>query len=169
MGSPIAYFLTWRTYGSWLPGDERGWINNDETLVGRPVGTPDSVLHDRAAEVMRDRSYVLTPAGRAVVGAAISGVCEHKKWRLLGCSVRTNHVHVVVGCRETPEKALGAFKAWGTRRLREAGLAGAEQDVWGRHGSTIWLWTAEEVQSKVDYVTRLQDGAEPAVLKRRAT
>jgi hypothetical protein len=22
---PIAYFLTWTTYGTWLPGDERGW------------------------------------------------------------------------------------------------------------------------------------------------
>ena len=22
---PLAYFLTWPTYGTWLPGDERGW------------------------------------------------------------------------------------------------------------------------------------------------
>jgi hypothetical protein len=21
---PLAYFLTWTTYGTWLPGDERG-------------------------------------------------------------------------------------------------------------------------------------------------
>ena len=24
---PLAYFLTWTTYGSWLPGDERGWVD----------------------------------------------------------------------------------------------------------------------------------------------
>ena len=24
-GEPLAYFLTWTTYGTWLPGDERGW------------------------------------------------------------------------------------------------------------------------------------------------
>jgi len=23
---PLAYFLTWTTYGTWLPGDERGWV-----------------------------------------------------------------------------------------------------------------------------------------------
>src|SRR5271165_1258640 len=23
---PLAYFLTWPTYGTWLPGDERGWV-----------------------------------------------------------------------------------------------------------------------------------------------
>ena len=26
MPEPIAYFLTWTTYGSWLPGDQRGWV-----------------------------------------------------------------------------------------------------------------------------------------------
>jgi hypothetical protein len=26
MDEPLAYFLTWTTYGSWLPGDERGWV-----------------------------------------------------------------------------------------------------------------------------------------------
>jgi hypothetical protein len=23
---PLAYFLAWSTYGTWLPGDERGWV-----------------------------------------------------------------------------------------------------------------------------------------------
>ena len=26
MPDPLAYFLTWSTYGTWLPGDARGWI-----------------------------------------------------------------------------------------------------------------------------------------------
>jgi hypothetical protein len=26
MDEPLAYFLTWTAYGSWLPGDERGWV-----------------------------------------------------------------------------------------------------------------------------------------------
>ena len=24
-GDPVAYFITWTTCGTWLPGDERGW------------------------------------------------------------------------------------------------------------------------------------------------
>ena len=23
---PIAFMFTWSTYGTWLPGDERGWV-----------------------------------------------------------------------------------------------------------------------------------------------
>ena len=26
MGDPLQLFLTWTTYGSWLPGDGRGWV-----------------------------------------------------------------------------------------------------------------------------------------------
>jgi REP element-mobilizing transposase RayT len=26
MQDPIGYFLTWVTYGTWLPGDARGWV-----------------------------------------------------------------------------------------------------------------------------------------------
>ena len=26
MDDPLALFLTSTTYGSWLPGDERGWV-----------------------------------------------------------------------------------------------------------------------------------------------
>ncbi len=26
MRDPIAFFITWPTYGTWLPGDERGWV-----------------------------------------------------------------------------------------------------------------------------------------------
>ena len=30
LGEPLAYFLTWTTYGTWLPGDERGWNRKGE-------------------------------------------------------------------------------------------------------------------------------------------
>jgi len=31
MDDPLAFFLTWTKYGSWLPGDERGWWKSPET------------------------------------------------------------------------------------------------------------------------------------------
>jgi hypothetical protein len=45
MSKPLAYFISWTTYGSWLPGDERGWVEKgtegiqeaDETRRRRPT------------------------------------------------------------------------------------------------------------------------------------
>ena len=35
-GEPIAYFITWTTYGTWLPGEERGWRRRGEADIQPP-------------------------------------------------------------------------------------------------------------------------------------
>lgn len=30
VSSPLAYLITWTTYGTWLPGDRRGWVEAGE-------------------------------------------------------------------------------------------------------------------------------------------
>jgi hypothetical protein len=70
----------------------------------------------------------------------------------LALNVRSSHVHVVVsGVCISPEAAMGQFKSWATRRLREAGLRGEER-VWTREGSTRHLFTQESVARAVKYV-----------------
>ena len=48
------------------------------------------------------------------------------------------------------------LKGRATRALRDAGLAGRDQPVWGHHGSTRWLWDEAAVNAAVDYVTGAQ-------------
>jgi hypothetical protein len=44
--APIAFFLTWSTYGTWLPGDDRGWV---EYCHGFQL--PDPILGNRSVPV----------------------------------------------------------------------------------------------------------------------
>jgi len=30
MSDPLAYFITLTTYGTWLPGDDLGWVNEGQ-------------------------------------------------------------------------------------------------------------------------------------------
>ena len=41
---PLAWFITWTTYGTWLPGDDRGW-----TERGKGSQLPDFYRQIRAA------------------------------------------------------------------------------------------------------------------------
>jgi len=34
MPKTLGYMLTWTTYGSWLQGDERGYVKDGQTLRG---------------------------------------------------------------------------------------------------------------------------------------
>lgn len=153
MSDPAAYFITISVYGGRLHGDERG--TSRRTWQADPSQPPVAanalrVATERAA--MKNDSPVFRERHRATVGAAIQGVCTNRGWTLHAINVRTNHVHLVVSCQASVEIAMNTFKAWSTRRLREAGLAGADERIWARHGSTRYLWTDKDVEEAVLYV-----------------
>src|SRR5687768_10110953 len=60
---PLAYFITWTTYGAWLPGDERGWCKRGS----RVVEEPDIQLAGIAYQAMAEEPVVLTQAQRDLV------------------------------------------------------------------------------------------------------
>jgi REP element-mobilizing transposase RayT len=150
---PEAYLLTWTAYGTWLAGDARGSTGDDHNKVGAPHAEPDGRREGVAADLMRHESVTLNGPMRAVVEATIREHCELKGWRVRALNVRTNPVHVVVDCGACePDAAMEQFKSWATRRLRGAGLVGADRPVWTRRGSTRYLWEPAHVDGAIGYV-----------------
>ena len=74
----------------------------------------------------------------------------------------SNHVHVVVSADGVkPEKVMADFKAWATRRLREAEQVSSEALVWERHGSTRYLNTRDSLDAACHYVLNCQLETDP--------
>ena len=65
---------------------------------------------------------------------------------------RTTYAPCRVSAMRKPEPVLDAFKAYATRALRRAGLIGLKTRPWSRHGSTIYLWTEQNVAKAIEYV-----------------
>ena len=150
--APLAYFITFRTYGSWLHGDERGTMDPANAVYGEERLPRDDFRRRAMAASLKNETPMLTADRRTVVEAAIRKVCETKEWELHALNVRTNHVHVVVSALDKPEQVLRTFKSWATRRLRESGLSGKDDALWSRHGSTVHLWDAKDVEGACAYV-----------------
>ena len=154
---PLAFLITFRCYGTWLHGDERGAV--DRSKYHR-YGDPDMPANQRIlAEETLSLKHLpvrLNPAQREFVEMSIREVCTHRDYQLHALNVRTNHVHSVVSAPCKPEKVMDAFKAYATRRLRQASLIDSETKPWARHGSTEYLWTEEQVQRATDYVVNGQ-------------
>jgi len=159
---PLAYFVSFRTYGTWLHGDERGSVNRKQNKYGTPRIAPNSRLECSERRLLKNPPVKLDAYQRPIVEKAIREVCEHRSYTLLAINVRTNHVHTVVSAQIKPEPILQAFQAYATRKLREAGLLPRNVKPWARHGSTPYLWKEKHVERAIDYVLNGQGDELPS-------
>jgi REP element-mobilizing transposase RayT len=156
MSDPLAYLLTWHAFGTWLPGEQHGSVDDKHDVFGTPFVPADPDRVARAREEMAHPSVTLDGPKRLAVHEAVVEVCSYRKWALLALHVRTTHAHAVVTAPVPPEKVMSDFKAYATRRLRRDGLVAATARVWSSHGSTRYLWTGERVLAAVEYVVNRQ-------------
>ncbi|HQU91469.1 MAG TPA: transposase [Pyrinomonadaceae bacterium] len=155
---PIAYLLTFRTYGTWLHGDARTSVRrNGNNRYGGPKVTPSVPLVDVMQDSRRHAPCVLDERQRMCVEVAIKEVCEFRQYSLRALNVRTDHGHVVVSAAVEPEKIVNELKAYATRRLRDERLCGSDEKVWSRGASTRYLWKPRHVEAAVDYVKYCQE------------
>ncbi len=154
--TPVAYLITFTTYGTWMHGDARSSVDADHRVYGTPYAKPN-VRRERVERAkLKHPSVVLSDVQRAIVDQAVRGVCDHREWTLYALNVRTNHVHVVVSAPAPPERLMNSLKSWSTRRMVEAGVWSAGTKAWTRHGSTRYVWTREQLLAACRYVAEAQ-------------
>ena len=152
MDDPIAFFLTWATYGTWLPGDSRGWV---EYRHGWQL--PDAVRELEAAAKMTEDACRLSVEQREAVAKQVAETCRHRGWHLHAVNCRSNHVHVVVSAVEArPKKIRSDLKAWATRCLKEQ-FDATRENWWAERGSIRFLWNDSSLEAAVMYVLEGQD------------
>jgi REP element-mobilizing transposase RayT len=163
MGSQSGtYLLTWTTYGSWLPGDPRGFVSpvpdprGGWTIHNAPGTAYDRerpALEERARSRLKGPEVVFDEArARVVVGAINEAVASHGL-KVPAASVMRTHVHVVVSSFEHDGSAsLRLFKGVASRRLSQAFGQPAGGTWWTRHGSCRLLADAAAISAGVRYV-----------------
>jgi REP element-mobilizing transposase RayT len=164
MPEPLAYFLTWSTYGTWLPGDERGWIE-----YRRGWQLPDMARKLEAEARMSEDACRLDREQRDLVERQIAETCHVRRWELHSVNCRSNHVHVVVTANIEPKIVRNQLNAWCTRRLKElattrrnmqkgeSNLTSARENWWAERGSQRFINDLESLDAAILYVRDAQD------------
>src|ERR1035437_5102502 len=112
-----AYFLTWTTYGTWLPGDSRGWVDRHRTH-GEVVESPDPHREAMAIRAMKERPVTLDVRLREGARKAMLETETYRGWFGHALDVRSNHVHVVVAATDDPAgEVMRVLKAYASRAL----------------------------------------------------
>jgi len=149
---PVGYLITFRCYGTWLHGDERGSVDRHHRRYGTPRVQPSPLRRQHDRELLEQPPVKLNSPQRAVVEFAIRETCKIRRWRLWTVNVRTNHVHAVISASKKPEGVLSALKANATRLMREAGLWTNELSPWEFRGSKKYLWDDDQLSKAIAYV-----------------
>lgn len=159
----LGYFITFRTYGTWLHGHAEGSVDRERNAYGSPLIPPDQGWLERRGAMLKHPAVELDARQRFMVDATIREVAGHRGWRVVALNVRTTHVHAVVVGAASPEKMMADFKAYATRRMREAGVIGREVQPWAHHGSTRHLHNEEGFVAAARYVVHEQGSVLPMV------
>jgi hypothetical protein len=141
---PSGFLLTWRTYGTWLPGDRRGW-----TKTGKGHQLPNANLESYVKRIMNYPPRRLNSRHRQVVCQTIQAYSLFKGWKCNAVTCQSNHVHVALRASGDPKKTIGMLKIRCTRELRKGGLVGP---VWAKRGNVAFLRTSRAYRNAVLYV-----------------
>ncbi len=146
------WLLTWTTYGTWLPGDQRGSVRGRNNVVGTPLMRPNPARERAARAAMAAEPTYLTAPQAEVLLTQFHETADHRGWELRAAAVMRNHVHVVLGVPgdPKPETLLRDLKSYGSRALGRKG----SRTWWTRSGSRRKLPDVAAIAAAVRYVAR---------------
>jgi hypothetical protein len=161
----VRYFITFSCHGAHLHGDDSGSVDRDHNIHGSPLVATNRNMAASERTAMGEAAYWLDRRSRGTALEAMKKVCTHRHWTLLAAHVRTHNRGGRRGAREDLERLQvlrqsEAKCAWARR---------ADQKRWACHGSTLWLWTDNEVRNAIKYVVDGQGsrGSERIAVLRR--
>jgi REP element-mobilizing transposase RayT len=157
------WLLTWTTYGSWLPGDERGSVTPVRDAPGprlkhnRPRTDYDSSLPGlarSARSLLKSPPIRLTLPQAEVILAQFHETAQHRGWTLLAVAIMRTHIHIVIGVPgdPDPDTILRDFKSYASRALNRSWTKPASGTWWTESGSKRKLPDEPAVLAAVRYV-----------------
>ena len=150
---PLAYHITLHTYGSWVPGDSRGWHRRGDGP--RSIARPGvAALEGYARELQRDPTVVLTASMSRAIIDSITTLSRTRGWRLYAAATVASHLHAVVGAPLMAVPLIQEIREESVRCLGGQGLCDDSRRFWSQGGHFSTIHTMAQLGHAVEYVHR---------------
>jgi len=138
--------VTWTTYGSWLPGDERRYVVNGEILQGDPK------ILERSKKRLKSPAVKINKKEIELVRQTILYKAREIAHEILALAVCTNHVHLAARADDKLiEDIVGRYKSITTRALWQHGRTGR---IWTKGYDKRFCFSEEELKQKIQYIKK---------------
>jgi REP element-mobilizing transposase RayT len=138
--------VTWTTYGSWLPGDERGYVVGGKILLG------DDKILIRNRQRQKSPVVKLNHKEKQIIRQTIFAEAEKIGHKIEGLSVYSNHIHLLARPHtKSIEELVGRYKSMTTRILWENGRKGR---IWSKGYDKRFCFTEDELNTRIKYIQK---------------
>ncbi|MHC5023195.1 MAG: transposase [Planctomycetota bacterium] len=134
--------ITTTSYGSWLPGDLRGFVEGGRLLP------PSPALEKHAAQLIRDDPILFDQQEQQRLAEALVTAAAEFDYQLFCLSVEAWHVHWLIDCRtDRIARMVGRLKT----RMRQALERGR---IWTTGYDKRYCYTISQVRDRFAYIAR---------------
>jgi REP element-mobilizing transposase RayT len=146
MAKTLGYMVTWTTYGTWLQGDERGYVKDAKIHRG------NKGLMQANRQLQLQGAVTLSKAQQEFVRNAIIKEADLQDQRIYALSVQSNRVHIVAEYTQQPiGKLVAYYKKAGRLALKTIGHNGR---VWTRGYDKRFCFDRSTLEQRIKYVQR---------------
>lgn len=166
----VTWLITSTTYGTWLPGDARGFVgrvwekrNDDPATDSRRVEHDESAtpfdrdipgLRAASKALMKGKPVLLNAEQAQAALTQFQETASFRGWNLLAAAVMANHFHLVVTAPATllTENLLRDFKSYASRVLNQHWSKPTSGTWWTASGSRRRLPNDHAIEAAIRYV-----------------
>jgi hypothetical protein len=144
MANTLATMITITTYGTWLRGDQRGWVDDGVTFPADPE------RHSADTRRMKYPPFQFTFAECLCAGEQLGrALIDRRQQHLLALTVQPWHVHFIVGATTVPINEIVKCAKDAVRYGMRTG-----RPIWTAGFDKRFCFDAQSLRHRVAYVER---------------
>ena len=144
MAKTLGYMITWTTYGTWLQGDQRGYVK-------------DGIIYPENANLLQSNKNMqiqdeirLSKIQQQIVREAIIKEAQSQDQQIFALSVNATHVHIVAENNAKPISNIVAYYKKASRFALKS--IGHEGKLWTKGYDKRFCFDKKTLQRRIKYV-----------------
>jgi len=151
--NPIAYHITFGTYGTRLHGDPKGTVDRSMNHYGDPIIGSDPKRWLRETRLLKFPPVIFNLSQRQYAESVIPLICQTGVWFYHIAAAGEDHVHVLLTADADGAAVRKWFKRWLGEKLSKKWPFSTGQSYWSEGGSVKWVWKEDYFHNIFNYIS----------------
>lgn len=151
---PLAYHITWGTYGTRLHGDRRGTVDRIHNQFKAPIVNFEPERWEEEVSNLKFPPVRLTREQRLCAESLIPAICVRGHWEYLACAAAPDHIHLLLKSTFDPQVIRKLSKRWLGQELSKSWTPNEDKFWWSECGSIKWIGESSYLDNATYYVFR---------------